>query len=115
MLLPPPESAAPPFAIAWNSPWPSACAGNTSTPPDALSRWGVTTNAGNAFNGAAVTTLWIDENRLFTGSSDGATRQFVLQDVDGDGTPDIDVLPDGRVRGVSELAALTPRSFMPNF
>ena len=67
MLLPPPESAAPPFAIAWNSPWPSACAGNTSTPPDALSRWGVTTNAGNAFNGAAVTTLYNSPVRMTLG------------------------------------------------
>ena len=56
---------APPFEIVWNSPWPSACAANTSA--DALSRWGVTTNAANAFNGAAVTTLYNSPGRMTLG------------------------------------------------
>ena len=56
---------APPFEIVWNSPWPSACVANTSA--DVLSRWGVTTNAANAFNGAAVTTLYNSPGRMTLG------------------------------------------------
>lgn len=32
-------------------------------------------------------------------------RQFKLEDVDGDGTPDMDVLPSGRVRSAMEPRA----------
>ena len=44
----------------WNSPWPSACAGYPSGAlgPAAVTRWGVRANAGAAFGGAAVTTLY---------------------------------------------------------
>ena len=62
----PHATPAAPFAIAWNSPWPSACAANAST-DDALTRWGVTTNAANAFNGAAVTTLYNSPGRMTLG------------------------------------------------
>jgi len=48
--------------------------------------------------GAAVTCLWVSNYQLFTGSSDAFVRQFMITDVDGDGAPDIDVLPTGRIR-----------------
>ena len=44
------------FEVAWNTQWPASCPQHF--PSDAITRFGVTTNAGNAFNGKAVTTMY---------------------------------------------------------
>ena len=36
------------FHVAWNSPWPTQCGDNFSVASDAITKWGVRTNAGNA-------------------------------------------------------------------
>jgi hypothetical protein len=47
------------FEIAWNSPWPAASAcGGEHIPSDALTRWGIKCNSGNALNGDVVTILY---------------------------------------------------------
>lgn len=44
------------FEVAWNTQWPTAC--KRSYPADSITRYGVKANAGNAFNGEVVTTLY---------------------------------------------------------
>ena len=53
-------TTAAPFEIAWNSQWPTLCdwPDGDAPPADAISKWGISVNAGNAFNGAVVSTLY---------------------------------------------------------
>ena len=55
------------FDIVWNSPWPAACTHAPPVAPDAITKWGVRTNADNAFNGAVVSTLYNHPGALVIG------------------------------------------------
>ena len=56
------------FEVAWNSPWPSAgSCREERVPADALTRFGVRTNAGNALNGDAVSILYNHPGRYTIG------------------------------------------------
>jgi len=58
-------AAAGDFEIAWNSPWPSSC--KTKVKTDALTRFGIQTNAANAFNGRTITTFYNNPGRMTLG------------------------------------------------
>ena len=55
---PAPPAPAAPYRLLWNSPWPSACDAGTAGPPVDWDGIGVEANAGGAFNGEAVATLY---------------------------------------------------------
>ena len=56
------------FDVVWNSPWPTQCGSNFSVPSDAITRWGVRTNAQNSFNGQAVSTFYNSPGRMTVGA-----------------------------------------------
>jgi hyaluronoglucosaminidase len=53
------------FEIAWNSPWPTACKAKVEA--DAITKYGIRTNAGNAFNGEIITTFYNNPGRMTLG------------------------------------------------
>ena len=44
--------------VLWNSPWPSYCNQSVVDPQPDFSKFGVTANANNSFNGDAVTVIY---------------------------------------------------------
>ena len=54
----PAPAPAAPYRLLWNSPWPSACDAGTAGGPIDWDGMGVEANAGGAFNGEAVATLY---------------------------------------------------------
>jgi len=53
--------------VLWNSPWPTQCGANFTAPPNAITRFNVTSNKGGSFNGAAVSTLYNSPDRMTLG------------------------------------------------
>lgn len=67
-------AAAATYDAYWNSPWPSRCLEHT--PADALTKFGISANANNTFNGDSVSTLYNHPGEMTIGSwpcIDGST------------------------------------------
>ena len=77
LALAPARTAATPFEVVWNAQWPELCP-DAHAAPDALSRFGITANEHNAFNGDAITILYNHPGNITLGDwpcvGDGGTE-----------------------------------------